>query len=156
MSKTEISVWTGHPSQWVNLPKFLFWGAIALAGVALSFLLTAVLVVVPVCMAFALWHYLVVQNQVFELTSERLKMHSGVLNKHLSELELYRVTDTQFEQPFLLRLVGLAHVHILSADKTTPSVTLTAIPEAREVREQLRDLVEVRRTEKSVRVSEIE
>ena len=156
MTSTEYPVWTGHPSQWINLPTFLFWGAVALAGLALSFALTAALVVLPVCAGVAFWHYLVVKNQVFELTSQRLKMHSGVLSKHLSELELYRVTDTQFDQPFWLRLVGLAHVHILSADKTTPNVTLNAVSDAREVREKLRELVEARRTEKSVRVSEIE
>jgi uncharacterized membrane protein YdbT with pleckstrin-like domain len=156
MSRTEFAVWTGHPSQWINLPTFLFWGAVAAAGLALSFVLTAALVVLPVCAGFALWQYLVVKNQVYELTSERLKMHSGVLSKHLSELELYRVTDTQFDQPFLLRLVGLAHVHILSADKTTPSVTLNAVSDARDVREKVRELVEARRTSKGVRVSEIE
>jgi uncharacterized membrane protein YdbT with pleckstrin-like domain len=156
MSTKEYPVWSGNPSQWINLPQFLLWGVVALVALAVSVQLPAALLILPVCAAVAFWKYLVVKNQVFELTSERLKMHSGVLNKHLSELELYRVTDTQFDQPFWLRLVGLAHVHILSADKTTPSVTLNAVSDAREVREKLRELVEARRTEKGVRVSEIE
>ena len=63
MSKTEYAVWTGHPSQWINLPIFLFWGAVALAGIALSFALTAALAVLPVCAGFVLWEYLVVKNQ---------------------------------------------------------------------------------------------
>lgn len=156
MTRAEYPVWTGHPSQWINLLQFLFWGGLALAALVLSAYLAAALFVLPVCAGAALWQYLVVKNQVFELTSERLKMHSGVLNKHLSELELYRVTDTQFEQPFLLRLVGLANVHVLSADKTSPAIVIPAIAGARELREQLRDLVETQRTAKGVRVSEIE
>ncbi len=156
MTRAEYPVSTGHPSQWINLLPFLFWGGLALTALVLSVYLAAALLALPVCAGAALWQYLVVKNQVYELTSQRLKMHSGVLNKHLSELELYRVTDTQFEQPFLLRLVGLANVHVLSADKTSPAILIPAIPGARELREQLRDLVETQRTAKGVRVSEIE
>ncbi len=158
MTRAEYAVWSGTTSQWINLPGFLFWGAIALAAVVAAILLAfaAALLVVVVCAGVIFWKYLVVKNELFELTSERLKMHSGVLNKKLSELELYRVTDTQFDQPFWLRLVGLSNVHILSADKTTPVVTITAVSQGRELREQVRQLVEARRTAKGVRVSEIE
>ena len=83
-------------------------------------------------------------------------MHSGVLNKTTTEIELYRVTDTQFEQPFWLRLVGLAHVVVISSDKLSPQTQIRAVPEARELREQLRALVETRRNVKGVRVSELE
>ena len=145
MSSKEYPVWTGSPSQWMNLPAFLLWGLLALT-----------LVLLPVSLCVILWRYLVVKNQVFELTSERLKMHSGVLNKKISELELYRVTDTQFDQPFWLRVVGLAHVQIMSSDKTSPLVTITAVPDARELREKLRELVEARRAAKGVRLSELE
>lgn len=145
MSANEYPVWTGTTSQWMNLPSFLLWGLLAFTVVLL-----------PVSAGVILWRYLVVKNQVFELTSERLKMHSGVLNKRLSELELYRVTDTQFEQPFWLRLVGLGHVRIMSSDKTTPAVMITAVPDGRDLRETLRELVEARRAAKGVRLSEIE
>lgn len=145
MTTKEYPVWTGTTSQWMNFPSFLLWGVLALTVILL-----------PVSLGVILWRYLVVKNQKFELTSERLKLHTGVLNKKLSELELYRVTDTQFDQPFWLRLVGLAHVQIMSSDKTSPVVTITAVPDARELRETLRELVEARRTAKGVRVSELE
>lgn len=145
MSTPETPVWTGSTSQWMNFPTFLLWGLAALT-----------IVLLPISAGVILWRYLVVKNEVFELTSERLKMHSGVLNKRTSELELYRVKDTQFEQPFWLRLVGLGHVVILSVDKTTPVVRITAVPEANTLREQVRELVEARRSAKRVRLSEIE
>ncbi|MEY2618579.1 MAG: hypothetical protein RL522_1581 [Pseudomonadota bacterium] len=145
MSTKEHSVWTGNTSQWVNFPAFLLWGVLGLTVILL-----------PISLGVMLWRYLVVKNQVFELTSERLKMHSGVLNKKISELELYRVTDTQFDQPFWLRLVGLAHVQVISSDKTSPNVTITAVPDASALREQMRELVERCRAARRVRMSEIE
>jgi len=145
MSTSEYPVWTGRTSQWMNLPSFLLWGVLGLSVVLL-----------PLSAGVILWRYLVVRNEVFELTSERLKMHSGVLNKKTSELELYRVTDTQYFQPFWLRLVGLAHVDVVSSDKTSPLVRIAAVPDAHTLREQLRTLVEARRQARSVRVSEIE
>lgn len=145
MTTTERPVCSGSTSQWMNFWHFAVWGALGLTVVLL-----------PVSLGMILWRYLVLKNEAFELTSERLKMHSGVLNKKTSELELYRVTDTQFDQPFWLRLVGRSHVQILSADKTTPSVRITAVPDGRALRETLRGLVEERRTAKGVRMSELE
>lgn len=145
MSKPEYPVWTGSTSQWMNFPSFVLWGVLGLTVILL-----------PISLGVILWRYLVVRNQVYELTSERLKLHSGVLNKKTSELELYRVTDTQFEQPFWLRLMGLGHVVIISSDKTSPRIVVAAVPGAAALREQLREQVEARRTARRVRMSEIE
>lgn len=141
----ETTVWAGRSSQWVNFPAFLLWGLLALT-----------VVLIPISLGVILWRYLVVRFQQYELTTERLKLHTGVLSKSTSEIELYRVTDTQFEQPFWLRLVGLAHIQVISSDKTSPITQIRAITGARELREQLRSLVEARRAIKNVRVSELE
>lgn len=142
---TEHHVWTGTSSQIENLGIFLLCG-----------LLSLTLFLIPIVAAVALWKYLVVKNQVYELSSQRLKMHSGVLNKKTDELELYRVKDTKFDQPFFLRLFGLANVHLVTTDQTTPLVIIKAIPDAQALREQIRALVEERRDQKRVRVAEIE
>lgn len=145
MNSNETSVWRGRTSQWVNFPSYLLWGLLALTVVLL-----------PISVGVILWRYLVVRNEEYELSNERLQMHSGVLNKRTSEIELYRVTDTQFEQPFWLRLVGLAHVVVISSDKLSPETRIRAMPDARQLRETLRALVEARRNTKSVRISELE
>lgn len=142
---SETTVWAGRTSQWVNFPAFLLWGLLALT-----------VVLIPISIGVILWRYLVVRFQQYELTTERLKLHTGVLSKSTSEIELYRVTDTQFEQPFWLRLVGMAHIQVISSDKTSPITQIRAIAGARELREQLRSLVEARRSVKNVRVSELE
>ncbi len=141
----ETTVWAGRSSQWVNFPAFLLWGLLALT-----------VVLIPISLGVILWRYLVVRFQQYELTTERLKLHTGVLSKSTSEIELYRVTDTQFEQPFWLRIVGCAHIQVISSDKTSPITQIRAITGARELREQLRSLVEARRAIKNVRVSELE
>jgi uncharacterized membrane protein YdbT with pleckstrin-like domain len=142
---TENHVWTGTSSQIENLGIFLLCG-----------LLSLTLFLIPIAAAIALWKYLVVKNQIYELSSQRLKMHSGVLNKKTDELELYRVKDTKFDQPFFLRLFSLANIHLVTTDGTTPLVIIKAIPDAQALREQIRTLVEERRDQKRVRVAEIE
>lgn len=145
MNSPETTVWHGHSSQWLNFPFFLLWGLLALT-----------VVLIPVSIGAILWRYLVLRNQEYELTTERLKMHSGVLSKSTSEVELYRVTDTQFEQPFWLRVVGLANIVVVSSDKMSPTTQIRAVAGARELRETLRSLVEARRSAKGVRISELE
>src|SRR5262245_56167885 len=92
---TDEVVWSGSPSQIVNLPAFV-----------VCFLLCWLLV--PIFVAF--WKWLVVRNTRYELTTERLKLREGVLNKVFNEVELYRVRDYRAEQPWYLRPFSLGHV----------------------------------------------
>lgn len=146
----ETNVWEGRPSQVVNLFHFLGAGVVALA----SALFFPPLVAIPA--GYALWKYLVVHNTQYELTTQRLLTHSGVLNKNTDELELYRVRDLQHQQPFLLRLFGLGDVAVVSSDTLTPVVPIFAQSNSKELREQLRTLVERRREEKGTRVAELD
>ena len=143
--RAENLLWSGTPSQVTNLGTFVIWGILA-----------CTLVLAPVSLILIIWKYLEVKNQVYELTNQRLKMHSGVLSKKIEELELYRVRDTQFEQPFFLRLFGLGNVILLTTDSTSPEIILPAIPSAQGVREQIRNAVEETRDSKRVRVSELD
>ena len=143
--RAENLLWSGTPSQVTNLGTFVIWG-----------ILTCTLVLAPVSLILIIWKYLEVKNQVYELTNQRLKMHSGVLSKKIEELELYRVRDTQFEQPFFLRLFGLGNVILFTTDSTSPEIILPAIPNAQGVREQIRNAVEETRDSKRVRVSELD
>jgi uncharacterized membrane protein YdbT with pleckstrin-like domain len=141
----EVQVWSGRPSQIINLGTYII-------CVLVSLTVFGAVVAIP----YAIWQYLVVKYQVYELTSQRLKMHRGVLNKKTDELELYRVKDTRFDQPFFLRLFGLGNIVIVSSDATTPDSMIPAVANGSDLREQLRTLVESRRDEKRVRVAEIE
>ncbi len=141
----EQPVWSGSPSQWLNAGKF-----------ALCFLGTLTGIFAIVAIPYAIWCWLVVKNMRYELTTQRLKYHSGVLNKTTEELELYRVKDSRFDQPFLLRLCGLGNVVVVSSDSTTPTTSLLALRDGGEIREKIRALVEERREQKRVRIAEFE
>lgn len=137
----EREVWFGTPSQVVNLGTFIIMG--------LFFWLVFPLFII-------LWKWLVVKNIKYELTTERLRTRYGVLNKKIDELELYRVRDYQFEQPFFLRLFSLGNIVLQTSDRSHPEVTLRAIPDGENLRERLRTHVEACRTTKRVREVDFE
>ena len=137
----EKQVWSGTPSQVINLPTFI-------VCVLLFFL------VIPVF--YALWQWLVVKMTKYELTTERLRTRYGVLNKKTDELELYRVRDYKFDQPFFLRLFSLGNVILQTSDRSHPTVVIRAIPDGEQLREQIRTHVEACRVAKRVREVDFE
>lgn len=141
----EHNVWSGVPSQVTNMGAFILWGVLGLT-----------IIVLPISVVMIVWRYLVTKNKKYELTTQRLKTHCGVLSKKIDELELYRVKDTSFEQSFFLRLFGLGNVLLFTNDVTTPLVKIEAIKNAQAIREKIRNLVEERRDQKRVRIMENE
>ena len=137
----EKELWRGTPSHWVNLPWYVVW-------------LLLFWLVVP--LFILLWQWLVIRNTVYELTSERLKLRSGVLNKQLDEVELYRVRDYKLEQPFFLRLFGLGNILLQTSDRSHPSVRLRAIRDGEQLYERVRAAVEESRARKGVRELDVE
>ena len=137
----EKDVWFGSPSQVVNLGTFIVMG--------LLFWLVVPLFII-------LWKWLVIKNTRYELTTERLRTRHGVLNKETDELELYRVRDYKLEQPLFLRLFSLGNIVLQTSDSSHPVVTLRAIANGEELREQLRTHVEACRMKKRVREVNLE
>jgi uncharacterized membrane protein YdbT with pleckstrin-like domain len=138
---SEALVWSGSPSQLVNFPVFL---------------LCTLLCWLIVPIFYAIWKWLVVHNIRYELTSERLRVRRGVLNKELDEIELYRVRDYRLEQPFFLRIFSRGNVTVTSTDVSNPIVTLRAVPNSERVRELVRHSVEECRTKKGVRAIDMQ
>jgi uncharacterized membrane protein YdbT with pleckstrin-like domain len=159
----ERIVWQGTPSQIINLPQYLLWGLVFVvlvaAGTAVlksldqvpgaAIALLCVLAVVP--LVIAAWKWLVVATTEYELTTQRLRTRRGVFNKHLDELELYRVRDYKLEQPFFLRLFSLSTVILQTSDKSNPVLVLKAIPRGDSLREEMRTYVEEARMRRGVR-----
>jgi uncharacterized membrane protein YdbT with pleckstrin-like domain len=94
------------------------------------------------------------RSNVIEITTERLRITSGIFSKRSEELELYRVRDITFLQPFLLRMFGCGTLVLTTSDSSTPTITLTGIPSAIELRDGLRAAVERCRDRKRSRVTE--
>jgi uncharacterized membrane protein YdbT with pleckstrin-like domain len=132
----EETVWTGTSSQLKNLPAFVL-----------------CLLVIPI--PWAIWRWLDVKSRIFRLTSERLLIESGVLNKTTETLELYRVRDLQVSQPFLLRLFGLQNLTLLTSDTSTPQIVVDYVPVELGLADKFREQVEACRQKKRVREIDI-
>ena len=133
-SPPETVLWEGAPSSWQN-----FWWWVSLIGI-------------PV----AIWKHIVLKNTRITLTSQRLKIRSGVLNKQTEEIELYRVKDWTFQQPMLQRMLGYGAVMVVSSDRTAPEVTYSWLKDAEGFAEKLRAAVESVRDRKRVRALEVD
>jgi uncharacterized membrane protein YdbT with pleckstrin-like domain len=132
----EQTIWKGTPSAaldfWLNL---------------------GCLLVLPIPWALGRW--IARRNHVIEITTERLRITRGIFSKRTDEVELYRVRDTTFFQPFLLRMFGKGNLQLNTDDATTPVVTLAGIPADQSLRDRLRSAVEACRDRKRTRVSEL-
>ena len=137
----EEIVWRGTSSQWKNFWVYLLCGLFCW-------------LIVPVF--FALAYYLQTRCKVFELTTQRLKITSGVFTKVTETLELYRVKDIETRQPFFSRLVGIENVQMNTSDASSPFVLIEAVPSSVGFADKLRNQVEIIRQQKRVREIDIE
>ena len=137
----EETIWRGASSQIKNLGLFILSGLFCW-------------LIVPIFIALA--RYLQTKNNVFELTTERLKMTEGVFSKVTETLELYRVKDIEVRQPFFYRIFGVENIQINTSDLSSPVVLLEAIPRTIGLADKLRNQVEIIRLQKKVREIDIE
>jgi membrane protein YdbS with pleckstrin-like domain len=137
----EEIVWCGTSSQWRNFGVYLLCGLFCW-------------LIVPIF--FALVYYLRTRCKVFELTTQRLKITSGIFTKITETLELYRVKDIETRQPFFSRLVGIENVQMTTSDVSSPSVLIEAVPSSVGFADKLRNQVEIIRQQKRVREIDIE
>lgn len=157
----EQIVWQGRPSALADLPfHLLLLGGGVLATMGLLFILPAssasvserdvtarlfqwIIAGVWVLVVFLMLVRSITRRATrYVLTSERLRVTTGILSTTTEELELRRVRDTGVSRPFLLRILGLGDVRILSADPSHPRTTLHAVREPDVLQGTIRKLVE--------------
>jgi uncharacterized membrane protein YdbT with pleckstrin-like domain len=154
---SETSLWKGHTSQWVHFWYYFFCvllAAAALGGIPFTAGLSAIGLIVPAVMWLIRWW--LTKSTFYELTSQRLKIASGILNRKLDELELFRVKDYAMDQPLFLRLVGLGNLTLITSDATSPTIAIRAIANVEDVREKLRTAVQTERDRKRVREMDVD
>jgi uncharacterized membrane protein YdbT with pleckstrin-like domain len=154
----ETTVWRGSPSQWTNFGTYFF-SVLLATGIAAAYYLTDVgplmltALVLPALLSLSRW--LQTRSQVYEITSERIRVTTGMFSRRTSELELYRVRDYTVIEPFWLRLIGRGNVVIESADRTSPHLVIPAVPNANGLKDQIRANTERMRQLRGVRDFEI-
>ena len=171
----ERTVWRGSPSQVVNLPVYLILAiGVIVSTVGLLFLRNGtapsattdvnlrsvypwiIVAIWVLCGIGALASYLKVSTTKYVLTSERLRVTTGVLATRTEDLELRRVRDSVILRPLWARMAGLGDVQILSADASTPRVVLHAIRDPDAVQTMVRSNVQVQWSRFGVRQMELD
>jgi uncharacterized membrane protein YdbT with pleckstrin-like domain len=132
----KTTIWSATEGQVVNLGYF----ALCLAFCWLLLPIVAMVV-----------RYLRTALHCYELTGQRLRERTGILNRQTEELELYRVKDMAIEQPLAQRLFGRGRIVLQTSDRSTPLVVLNGIAAPREVAQLLREHVEQCRATRGVR-----
>jgi len=145
----EEELWSGHPSQVLNLNIYFFWACVLIVALVVDvslvdstkwkILLFGIVAVLALIQSSAA--YLHLRAIAYTVTTQRVRIVSGIFSKDIQEIELFRVKDTMAHQSFFLRLFGLGTITILSGDERHPRLVLSGVPGALELREQVRQEV---------------
>jgi uncharacterized membrane protein YdbT with pleckstrin-like domain len=103
-----------------------------------------------------IWKWLVIKNTRYDLTTQRLKTRFGVLNKHIDELELYRIQDYKIEQPLFLRIFSLSNIILETSDSSHPHFVLRAVPNGEQILDKIRFHVEECKAKKRLTMVDIQ
>ncbi len=143
--ENEKIIWQGNASLISNFGSFMI-------GIILTLTVVGAIVGIP----YIIWTYLVIKNKKYELTQERLILRSGVLNKKIEELELFRVRDYSIEKPFIYNIFGLGNIILTSSDKTNPYIKLEALKDIENLKNKIRNAVQITRKNNGVKDLEID
>lgn len=89
----------------------------------------------------------------YRITTQRVVVESGLLNKRLDQTDLYRIHDYVVERPLGQRLVGTGNLVLQTVDRTTPAVRLLGLhTDVVALYERLRKATEAEKQRRGVRV----
>jgi membrane protein YdbS with pleckstrin-like domain len=86
----------------------------------------------------------------FRVTTTIIETERGLLAKRIDVLQLWRCKDVQYKQTLIDRMLGIAHIVVITSDETTPQIEIVGLPASRQLFEQLRDSIEIQRQHKNV------
>ena len=121
MTLEEKQLYIGRPSQILNIISFIIW----------SWTLFIPIII-----------YLKTRFTVYEVTDQRIKLKTGILNQEIDECELYRVRDYKIVKPFFQRIFGLGKIELVTSDRSNSSINLNGIKNPENLYDLIRDNVE--------------
>ena len=131
----EKQLYIGRPSQILNIISFLLW----------SWTLFIPLII-----------YLKTRFTVYEVTNQRIKLKTGILNQEIDECELYRVRDYKVVKPFFQRIFGLGKIELVTSDRSNSNINLNGIKDPENLYNLIRDNVEKIRRKTGTRELDVE
>ena len=131
----EKQLYIGRPSQILNIISFILWSWTLL---------------IPIII------YLKTRFTVYEVTDQRIKLKTGILNQEIDECELYRVRDYKVVKPFFQRIFGLGKIELVTSDRSNSSINLNGIKNPENLYDLIRDNVEKIRRKTGTREIDVE
>ena len=131
----EKQLYIGRPSQILNILSFILW----------SWTLMIPLII-----------YLKTRFTVYEVTNQRIKLKTGILNQEIDECELYRVRDYKVVKPFFQRIFGLGRIELVTSDRSNSNINLNGIKDPENLYNLIRDNVEKIRRKTGTRELDVE
>ena len=135
MSSEEKQLYIGRPSQILNIIPFIIW----------SWTLFVPIII-----------YLKTRFTVYEVTDQRIKLKTGILNQEIDECELYRVRDYKIVKPFFQRIFGLGKIELVTSDRSNSIINLNGIKDPENLYNLIRDNVEKIRQKTSTREIDVD
>jgi uncharacterized membrane protein YdbT with pleckstrin-like domain len=147
----EETLWQGARSQITNLGVYSL-ALVALAAAAVGgFFMPPVWALMAAPVLWIAWIWISTKAESFTLTTERLRIKKGVFNQTFDEVELYRVKDITLTRSMLQRMLGLGSVVMQTSDRGQENINISSVRQSEELREHLRQQVELIRDRKRVR-----
>ena len=140
--------WEGHPSLRLVLPSIVIGLVIAIAGVALVFVVPEPslqwlpLVGVPIGIAIIGWAYVSQRSTHYIITSEEVYRKTGIVNRNVAQVRLDRVQNTTYEQSVLERLFSYGHITIYTAGSDTMDVSFDGVSDPQRVNQALTEALD--------------
>ena len=135
MTLEEKQLYIGRPSQILNIISFIIW----------SWTLFIPIII-----------YLKTRFTVYEVTDQRIKLKTGILNQEIDECELYRVRDYKVVKPFFQRIFGLGRIELITSDRSNSGINLNGIKDPENLYNLIRYNVENIRKKTGTREIDVE
>lgn len=97
------------------------------------------------------------RSRHYRLTTRRVVVETGILNKRLEQVDLYRVSDYTVLRPISQRLLGTGNLVLRTLDKGSPEVFVENIEtDVVALYERIRAATESEKQKRGVRVMDME
>jgi uncharacterized membrane protein YdbT with pleckstrin-like domain len=147
--ETEKNLFSGHPAMIYTAGQFLPFLVVIALGIVTGYSVNAqnvkngiwytVLGCLVACAIICFYFYLRSRSIHYKITSQRIKLESGLLSKIQENLELFRIDHFEFHQPLGMRFMGKSSLKVFSSDAELEKFYIYGVPNLEALAETLRE-----------------
>jgi len=133
--------WTGSPAIIRYVPLYALVGLLCVAALVLAFYATGwVAVSIPLLLAVVLIEEVQRRSVAYTITTKRVIMERGILNKDRHEVRISDIREVNLDQTFAGRILRFGSVGLDTAAEVGGEINMVNIPDPRRVLELLHSL----------------